>query len=98
MHNFFKMAIPSKAILALTKPYIGAFTSIGALTSKPYFGASVEVGGGRRLLTLRLLTWSKSIFYVHKKILLLQVNNLIYLKPVLLKSTQQKLQLKLFSS
>ena len=33
------MAIPSKAILALTKPYIGAFTSLG-------WKRSVEVGSG----------------------------------------------------
>ena len=41
MHKIVKMWIHSKAILALTKQYIGAFTS------RQYIGASVEVGGGR---------------------------------------------------
>ena len=43
MLKIFKMAIPTNAILALTKPYIGAFTS------KPGRRRSVaEVGGGQR--------------------------------------------------
>ena len=43
MHKIFKMAISWTAILALTKPYIGAFIS------KPYIGVSeaAEIGGGR---------------------------------------------------
>ena len=48
MHKNFKMAIPPKAILALSKPYMGSFISIVAFTSIPYIGASAKVGGGVR--------------------------------------------------
>ena len=43
MHNIFKMAKPSKAILDLTIPYIGALT---ALEWKRWRSVA-EVGGGR---------------------------------------------------
>ena len=42
MHEYFKMAIPSKAILAPTMPYIVAFNSLGRKRWR-----LVEVGGGR---------------------------------------------------
>ena len=42
MHEYFKMAIPSKAILAPTMLYIGAFNSLDRKRWR-----LVEVGGGR---------------------------------------------------
>ena len=45
MHDFFKIAISSKAILAATIPYIEAFTSLGWSRRRR---SEVEVGGGGR--------------------------------------------------
>ena len=42
MHEYFKIPIPSKAILAPTIPYIGAFTSLVWKRLR-----SAEVGGGQ---------------------------------------------------
>ena len=56
MHKTFKMAIPSRAILALTIPYIGAFTSfrwkrwMSAEVGGGRWRRLVEVGGGRWML------------------------------------------------
>ena len=45
MHDFFKIAISSKAILAATIPYIEAFISLGWSRRRR---SEVEVGGGGR--------------------------------------------------